>query len=112
MQGDLSRRFGILLAAAGLGLCGYAGVQWYELPRYSDADLKDSAELNLQLDLVREGSNPSQLDPARLDQRRRQVLAEVQQEVAAQQRHPWNWLLAGLALLVGGVARFWAGKIR
>ncbi|MDB5977963.1 MAG: hypothetical protein JWR07_4723, partial [Nevskia sp.] len=30
MQGSLRYRLAFLLAAGGIGLCGYAGLQWYE----------------------------------------------------------------------------------
>ncbi len=105
MQGSLSQRFGFLLAAAGLGLCGYAGLQWYQLPRYSEDDLKASAELNLQLDLAREGLNETKIDPEELQQRRRQVTVEVAQEITKQRRQLWSWLLAGMALIVAGSLR-------
>lgn len=109
MQGSPSQRLGFLFAAGGIGLCAYAAVQWYQLPRYSEDDLKASTELNLQLDLARSGqSTPS--DPQRMDQLRLQVRTEIQQEIQKQQRLPLNWLVAGVAFVIVGALRLWTQR--
>ncbi|MGH8456315.1 MAG: hypothetical protein ACRETW_04030 [Stenotrophobium sp.] len=40
-----------LVFSIGLGICLYVGQQYYELPKYNDADIDASAELNVQLEL-------------------------------------------------------------
>jgi hypothetical protein len=98
MQGSLRKRFALLLAAAGLGLCGYAALQWRELPRFSEEDLKASTELNVQLDLARQGiQTPPPADE--LNRLRQQVRAEVEQELAAGRQRVLAWLMGGLAML-------------
>jgi hypothetical protein len=104
MRGNMRQGLGFLLAASGIGLCGYAGLQWYQMPRYSEDDLKASAKLNLQLDLARSGAK-EQPDPARMEQLRQQVRADIQREVETQRRQPLIWLAAGLGLLVIGGGR-------
>ncbi len=82
MQAGLRSRLGFLLAAGGIGLCGYGGLQWHQLPHYSEDDLRASTELNLQLDLARQGVKPSS-ESGQLDQLRREVRAEVEGSISA-----------------------------
>ena len=98
MQGSLRHRLVFLLAAGGLGLCGYAGLQWYELPHYSEDDLKVSTELNLQIDLARQGIN-KQLEPERMEQLRQQERGEIQAEIDSKHQNMALWLAGGMALL-------------
>ncbi len=99
MQGGLRYRLAFLLAAGGLGLCGYAGLQWRALPHFSEEDLKASTELNLQIDLARQGLH-DQLGAEQMEVLRRQERAEIEGEIDAQRERAWRWLAAGLALLV------------
>ena len=99
MQGSLRNRLAFLLAAGGLGLCGYAGLQWYQLPHYSEADLKVSTELNLQIDLARRGTlNP--LSPEQLENLRKEEQTEIEEELHSTKEKVMAWLAGGLALLV------------
>jgi uncharacterized protein HemX len=98
MQGSLRSRFAFLLAAAGLGLCGYAGLQWRDLPQYSETDLKASAELNLQLDLARKKApQPSPEEKATLLQQER---SEIDASIRNDHEQVLKELALGLALLV------------
>lgn len=98
MKNRLSLQAGIafLIGAAGIGLCGYAAVLWRELPRYTEADLQASTELNLAADLARRVDAP---DRATTDALRRQVRIEIENEIAEERRAGLPWLLAGLLLI-------------
>lgn len=105
MQGSLRYRLAFLLAAGGIGLCGYAGLQWYELPQYSEDDLKASTELNLQMDLARQGER-TQLPADRMETLRQQERAEIEGEVSANRDRVLTWLAVGLALLAMAAGQF------
>ena len=112
MQGSLRHRLVFLLAAGGLGLCGYAGSQWHELPHYNEDDLKASTELNLQLDLARQGQRIP--PPAeQLEKLRGQERAEIEGEIHSQRERVISWLAVGLAMLVlaaGQVLAIYLGR--
>ena len=55
------RLFAFLLIAIGGGVLGYYGEQYRRLPTYTDADIEQSVEANLALDLARMGPH---LQPA------------------------------------------------
>lgn len=103
MKNRLSLQAGIafLIGAAGIGLCGYAGVLWRELPRYTEADLQASTELNLAVDLARKGRS---LDSKSVEQLRHQVRTEIEKDLAEERRAVLPWLLVGLCLIGLG---FW-----
>ena len=105
MQGSLRYRFAFLLAAGGIGLCGYAGLQWYELPHYSEDDIKASTELNLQVDLARQGEQALP-PPERLEKLRAQERAEIETEIHSQKERAMSWLAGGLAMLVLAVGQW------
>ena len=46
---------GFLIVCIGLGICLYYGMAWYELPTYTEAEIDQSTELNMQMDLQRMG---------------------------------------------------------
>ncbi|WP_029918563.1 hypothetical protein [Nevskia soli] len=114
MQGSLRYRLAFLLAAGGMGLCGYAGLQWYELPHYSEDDIKASTELNLQVDLARQGDKtPPPAD--QLEKLRQGERAEIETDIRSQHERVMSWLAGGLALLVmagGQGLAIYLGKIR
>ncbi len=99
MQGRLRYRLGFLLAAGGIGLCGYAGLQWHALPHYSEEDLKTSTELNLQIDLARQGIR-DQPGAEQMETLRQRERAEIEAEISAERDTVLRWFAAGLGLLV------------
>lgn len=106
MPAMLSRNpkiFSALAISIGIGLCGYYGLQWYELPRWSEAELAQSVELNLALDLKRMGPL---LEPKgkRLETLRQIVRSEVETEINRDRNAIWRGLLAGLVALALGFA--------
>lgn len=69
-----------LMFAGGLGACLYFGQQWYQLPAYSEDDIKASVELNLKLDLQRRPTG----QPAPNDVELSRMRSSLQQEIAGQ----------------------------
>jgi len=104
MQGSLRYRLAFLLAAGGIGLCGYAGLQWYELPHYSEDDLKTSTELNLQIDLARK-EDQSKLTSDQVEEMRRTIRTEVNGEVNSRSREILMWLAIGFSLLTMAISQ-------
>ncbi|HUS25251.1 MAG TPA: hypothetical protein VM369_09895 [Candidatus Binatia bacterium] len=98
------RVFAFVLLATGLGLAGWYGEEWLRLPEWSEAEIAQSTELNLQLDLQRMGA---QLAPTgeRLDELRRIVRAEVEAEVRHDRETVARWLGLGLLLAVLGLGQ-------
>ena len=110
MQGSLRSRFAFLLAAGGIGLCGYAGLQWFQLPHFNEDDLKASTELNLQLDLAqRKEQTPPQ--PEELDRMRQQVRQEVEDEIAQDRKAVLTRLALGAALLLFALGQWVAARL-
>lgn len=107
MQGSLRHRLAFLLAAGGIGLCGYAGLQWYELPHYSEDDLRASTELNVQIDLARQREQALP-PPERLEKLRAQERVEIEAEIHSQKERVMTWLAGGLAMLVLAIGQWLA----
>lgn len=95
-----------MLFAAGLALVLYYGDLWWRLPLYSAADLEQSAELNLMLDLQRDGvTDTSTVSAAMLESRRQQLKAEVENEVLRERREVQRGFATGAALTVFSLAQ-------
>ena len=105
MQNGLRSRLSFLLAAGGVGLCAYAGQEWYKLPHYSEDDLQASTELNLQMDLGRRDLKtlPTQ---EQMEQLRRRERSEIDQEIHTAHDDVLTWFAVGLALLVMAGGQF------
>lgn len=110
MQGSLRSRFAFLLAAGGIGLCGYAGLQWFQLPHFNEDDLKASTELNLQLDLAQR-KDQTPLPPDQLEQKRQQVRQEVEDEIGQDRKAVLTRLALGGALLVFALGQWLAARL-
>jgi len=93
-----------LMLALGLGLCGYYGVEWYQLPEYSEADIAASVELNLQLDLQRRGPHLP-LDEERRERLREMIRAEIESEISREQETIQLRFGVGLVALVLGLGQ-------
>ncbi|MFA5941505.1 MAG: hypothetical protein WC809_19325 [Sinimarinibacterium sp.] len=99
-----------LLLSIGVGLCGYYGQKWYELPTYSDQDIAASVELNLQLDLQRRGPH-LQPDTEGLKRPRETVRAEVEGEIRREREKVQLRLGVGLIALVLGAGQLAAIRL-
>ena len=98
------RVFAFVLLATGAGLCGYAGEKLYRLPQWSEAEIEQSVELNLQLDLRRLGPH---LQPTgeKVEKLRQIVRAEVEGEINRERSELERWLGLGLLMLVLGAGQ-------
>lgn len=93
-----------LLLGLGVGLCGYYGQAWWELPRYTDADIEASVEINLQRDLHRLGPN-LQPDATRLAQLRTRIRTEIEGELRRERERIQLRFGIGLLALVLGLGQ-------
>lgn len=98
-----------LLLAVGFGLCGYYGLEWYELPTYSEEEITASVDLNLQIDLQRRGPH-LQPDAAGLQRMREMVRAEVEAEINREREKVQLRFGVGLIALVLGLGQAAASR--
>ena len=96
------RSLPVLIFLAGLGIAGYYGFAWYQLPKWSDQEIEQSVELNLAMDLARMGA---QLKPnaEKLDHLRALVRQEVRGEVQRELKTVQLRFSAGLVAMVVGL---------
>ena len=100
------RLLAFLLVAAGIGLAGWYGEQRWRLPAWSEAELEQSVELNLAVELQRRGPH-LQPAPERLEQLRRALRAEVEAEIRHERERLERWIGLGLVMVVLGLG-LWA----
>jgi len=91
----------IMLASVGLGLSVYYGEQWYRLSQLPEAELQQSIELNLMLDLQRESHKPLPGE-AELQGRRETIRDELLAQLDAERSKVRGNLIAALAAFIGG----------
>lgn len=97
-----------MLFAVGLGLTFYYGDLWWRLPAYSAAEIEQSAELNLMLDLHRRGSAATQaMDESALAALREQMRAEVTTEITRERRELQRGFATGVVLALLGLVQLW-----
>src|ERR1043165_450905 len=89
----------LVLLFARLRLCARVGEAWHRPAEWSEGEIEQSVELNLQLDLKRMGA---QLAPSgeRLEQLRHMIRAEVEGEIKREREGPLRWVAGGLMLIV------------
>lgn len=99
------RLFSFVLIAIGTGVVLYYGEQWHRLPQWSEAEVEQSVELNLALDLRNRGPH---LQPtgAKLEELRRSVRAEVEADIRREREELERWLGVGAILCMLGVGQF------
>lgn len=87
---------GALIAAIGLGIALWFGWDWYQLPRWSEAEITQSVELNLAMDLAR---MPAESVPYDEQARMRTILrSEIEAAVDAESELLRGYTLAGLLM--------------
>lgn len=99
------RLFAFLLISVGAVVAGWYGERLWRLPAWSEAEIEQSVELNLALDLNRRGPH-LQPDQARLDALRASIRAEVEAEVRREREELERWMALGLVLVVLGAGQF------
>lgn len=94
---------GAVLIAIGLGVAGWFGWAWYQVPRWTEQEIVGSVELNLALDLRRlqADSVPAETQ----DRMRRQIRQELEQEIAKESEEPRGYTLAGLLIAAFGLVQ-------
>ena len=99
------RLLAYLMIAIGLGLLGYYGEQLWRLPTYSPAEVEQSVEMNLALDLARMGPH---LQPTaeKLAALRDIVRAEVEAEIRHERQQLERWVGVGAILCMLGIGMF------
>jgi hypothetical protein len=98
-----------LLFSAGLGICFYYGQQWYELPKYIDADIDASTDLNLKLDLQHRGPNLQPANKDELARMRAEVRFEITSSIKRERDKPQQRFGIGLVALVLGLGQLMMG---
>lgn len=93
-----------LLFAFGLGAVFHYGHAWYRLPVYSPAELEQSVEINLALDLQSRDA-AFNADSASIHQLRVRIHDELQAEIAGEQREVQRGVATGLILLAMGLGQ-------
>jgi len=99
------------LFLTGLGLSLYFGNQWRLLPTYTEADIAQSVELNLAMDLQRQGQTAPG-DVARLAALRSTLDMELRAEIAHERQEILKGLAAGAAaLMISLMQMIWSYRL-
>ena len=96
------RFLAFILIAIGVGLLTHYGTQWSRLPAWSEAEIEQSVELNLALELQHRGPH-LRPDGERLDELRRTLRAEVEAEIRRERQDLERWMGVGAILCMLGV---------
>ena len=99
------RFLAFLLIAVGVGLISYYGERRWRLPQWTEAEIEQSVELNLTLDLQRRGPH-LQPQPERLAALRSALRAEVEAEIRRERKQPERWIGFGAILCVLGAGHW------
>lgn len=99
------RLFAFVLMAVGVGLLGYFGEQRWRLPEWSEADIEESVELKLAMELHRRGPH---LQPTgeRLNDLYATVRAETEATIRRERYDIERWIGLGALLCVLGAGRW------
>lgn len=103
MPAPLARRNPMLMPfiflALGVGLIGWYGLSWYELPQYNESDIAASIEANLAVDLSRRGPN-LQPDAKGLERMRAQIRDELTADIDRERADAERGIGIGLFCIV------------
>lgn len=94
---------GGLIAAIGLGIAAWYGYEWYRVPRWTEAEIVGSVELNLALDLSRQP--PDSVPREAQERMRAQIRREVEAQIARESETPRSWTIAGLLMGLLGLVQ-------
>ncbi len=93
-----------LLFSVGLGLVFYYGSLWAQLPVYSPAEIAQSVEINLALDLQRRGATMA-ADSLEAQRLREALHTELLAEIQRERREAQRLVGAGLVALLMGLTQ-------
>ena len=105
LTGRDPRFLAFFMIAGGLGLAGWYGLELYQMPQRTPAQLEAIVELRLASELSHMGPL---LAPKgeRLEQLHRTIRSEVEAEGRLARRTPERWIAVGLVLAVFGASSF------
>ena len=103
------RLLAFLLAAIGAGIAAWYGEQRWRLPAWSEAEIVQSVELNLAVELQRRGPH-LQPSPERVEALRVTLRDEVEAEIRREREQLERWIGFGLVLVVLGLG-MWAREM-
>lgn len=105
-------RFGVfhLLFVAGLALASYYGWAWMELPAYTEADIEESVQLNLAIELAQRGPH-LQPTPERMERLSARIREEIEGRIAQERETVQRRFGIGLLLVVVGLSRLMADAL-
>lgn len=92
-----------LLFAVGLGMAIHHADIWSRLPEFSAAELEQSVEVNLAIDLQQHSGRATPSD-GELRALRRQIRAELDAEIIHERRAAQRGFATGFSLLLAGLA--------
>jgi hypothetical protein len=96
---------GFFILSIGLGICLYYGMEWYELPVYTEAEIDQSTELNLQMDLQRMGPLLRPKTPDDLAVMRAKLRYEITDSIKQQNDKVHLRFSVGLIALIIGIGQ-------
>lgn len=96
---------GFIILCVGLGICLYYGMEWYELPTYTEAEIEQSTELNLQMDLQRMGEHLRPKTKEDLELMRARLRAEITGAIKEQSDTVHLRFSVGLIALIIGIGQ-------
>jgi hypothetical protein len=105
LTGRDPRFLAFFMIAGGLGLAGWYGLQLYEMPERTPAQVEEIVELRLALELQQMGPL---LQPKgeKLEQLERMIRSEVEAQGRLARKAPERWLGIGLVMAVFGTGSF------
>lgn len=96
---------GFFILCIGLGICLYYGMEWHELPVYTEAEIDQSTELNLQLDLQRMGDHLRPQTKDEMELMRAKLRAEITGSIKEQSDKVHLRFSVGLIALIIGLGQ-------
>lgn len=96
---------GFIILVVGIGICLYYGMEWYELPNYTEADIAASTELNMQMDLQRMGTLLAPKTTEELETMRAKLRYEITDSIKQQSDKVHLRFSVGLVALILGIGQ-------
>jgi hypothetical protein len=93
------------MIAGGLGLAGWYGLELYEMPERTPAQVNEMVELRLALELQHMGPL-LQPDATKLGKLQALIRSEVEAHDRLERQAPERWLGIGLVLMVFGASSY------
>lgn len=90
------------MVAIGFGMALWYGMDWVRLPPWTEAQIEESVELNLQLELAGRTDASRTVEP--VDARRDQIRRELQEQLAGERNELARYAGAGLLIGLFGLA--------